>query len=881
LLEVDMHLEAPLPAELAVGAGTALFVMGWCFSRAASLCDLEFVVDGVSQPVGAHSMPRIEVLHALEHPNSYRSGFWGIARVAASATGACDLRLRATLGNGDTEEAELARIQIVDLPTPVLAASSRPTDGPFVAICMATCDPSDDLLARQLDSIRSQTHGNWVCVISDDCSSPERFAALQAQVAGDERFVVSRSPRRLGFYANFERALALAPAAADYVAMADQDDRWYPDKLATLLDAIGDARLAYSDARIVDRGGAVSADSYWGARSNNNTDLLGLLVANSITGAASLFPRDLLADALPFPPAQFTHFHDHWVGLTALALGDVAYVDRPLYDYVQHCDASLGHAAATRITGLRERVARLRSADLRDRVRMWRMHYFIDAARLTQFGTVLQMRCGERMAPAKHRALRQFLAAEHSLPALARLWGRGAREVVGRRTHTLGAEWTLAQAFVWRRSLGASARRPPTARLRLDAMPPAALTPKPHVQLPAGPARAIAEKIAPLELSVRDDAPRRVNVLIPTIDLDHFFGGYIAKLNLARRLAERGARVRIVTVDRVPPLPPTWRRQIEGYAGLDGVFERIEVAFGREGPALEVSRRDRFVASTWWTAHIAAQAAQKLDGARFVYLIQEYEPFTFPMGTYAALAADSYDLPHRALFSTELLRDYFRRHGIGVYATATEAGDAASSAFENAITAFRPPAADELAERAPGRLLFYARPEPHAARNMFELGVLALSRALAQGAFAGWELRGVGSQDGSRRLELGGGAVMRLEPRADQASYGRLLREHDVGLALMYTPHPSLVPIEMAAGGMVAITNTFENKTAAALAEISPNLHAVQPNIDAIASGLVSAAELAHDFEARARGSAVRWSRDWDRSFDGALMARVEAFLTA
>ena len=39
----------------------------------------------------------------------------------------------------------------------------------------------------------------------------------------------------------------------------------------------------------------------------------------------------------------------------------------------------------------------------------------------------------------------------------------------------------------------------------------------------------MAAKIAPLELAVRDDAPQRVNLLIPTIDLEHFFGGYIAQ----------------------------------------------------------------------------------------------------------------------------------------------------------------------------------------------------------------------------------------------------------------------------------------------------------------------------------------------------------------
>ena len=101
---------------------------------------------------------------------------------------------------------------------------------------------------------------------------------------------------------------------------------------------------------------------------------------------------------------------------------------------------------------------------------------------------------------------------------------------------------------------------------------------------------------------------------------------------------------------------------------------------------------------------------------------------------------------------------------------------------------------------------------------MYELGLLALDRALAAGAFAGWELHGIGTVEGGRRIALGGGASMELLPRSSQAGYADILRAHDVGLALMYTPHPSLVPIEMASAGMVCVTNSFENKTAAAMA---------------------------------------------------------------
>jgi hypothetical protein len=745
---------------------------------------------------------------------------------------------------------------------------------------MATHEPPPDLFRRQVDSIRGQTHRNWVCVVSDDCTGAERFAAMAKELDADPRFVVSRSPRRLGFYANFERALSLAPREAEFVAMADQDDLWHPDKLQTLLGALDGAQLVYSDARIVTPDGDLVADTYWAERTNNHTDLSSLLMANSVTGAASLFPRELLDRALPFPPGQFSHFHDHWVALTALSLGDIEFVDRPLYDYVQHGGAVLGHAAANRMPPLTDRLRSLRRP-LRDRVRRWRLTYFVDICRLMQFATVLQMRCGDRMAPRKRRALDRFVRADRSPAGLGRFAARAGRELVG-RPETLGAELGLMFGFTWRHVVRASARgaERPRRRMRIDTRPPTTLVQKPGQRDPQVPqVGAIGAKIAPLPLAVREDAPSRVNILIPTIDLAHFFGGYIAKLNLARRLAERGVRVRVVTVDPVGPLPPGWRETVESYSGLAGVFDKVEVEFGRESAGLEVSRADRFVATTWWTAHIAGDAVRSLGAEPFLYLIQEYEPFTFPMGTYAALARESYDVPHRALFSTELLRGYFRRHGIGVYARGAEAGDEDSMAFENAITAVEPPAAAELRARETRRLLFYARPEAHAARNMFELGALALSRAAGEGVLAGVELHGIGTVEASRRLDLGNGAVLDLLPRSGQDAYAQRLRDHDIGLALMYTPHPSLPPIEMASAGMLTVTNSFENKTAEALSAISPNLITAEPTVDGIVAGLREAVAGAGDVERRIRGGDVRWSRDWADSFGDDVMERVERLI--
>jgi glycosyltransferase involved in cell wall biosynthesis len=887
---LHLQLDYELPPELSVGAGTAVFVSGWCFSPAAPIRSLAFEVNHVAQPVAAARMPRLDLFRAL-HPSldpyateavsddpasesdprllGYRSGFWGTVEIRPPCPSkGWTLGLRAELADGSLAHGQLGTMR----PAPAIESLNLPwqadASGPRVAIAMATFEPPRDLFARQVESIRAQTHGNWICVISDDGSSAAGQAAIAELTEGDPRFIVSRSPRRLGFYLNFERALSLLPSDVEFVALADQDDVWHADKLATLLAGLGNAQLVYSDARVVSRESEPISETWWSRRRNNHSDLLSLLSANAVTGAASLFRRELLDYVLPFPPAQFAHFHDHWIGLTALALGDIDFVARPLYDYVQHGGASLGHEAANRMTPLLDRLRGQRA--IRERVRLWRLHYFADVCRLVQFATVLRLRCAGRMTASKRRALDRFLGLDRSWLALGALGARGARELVG-TPETLGAEWMLFHALLWRRLLGASTRERPQRRLRLDALPPPTLVQTPGRSGSPTSVSSIAEKIAPLSWSVSDRAPERINLLIPTVDLAHFFGGYIAKFNLARRLAERGHRVRVVTVDPVGALPPGWREATAGYAGLDGLFERVEITFGREAPAVEISRRDRFIATTWWTAHIADDALRWVDAERFLYLIQEYEPFTFPMGTYAALADQSYTFPHFALFSSELLRGYFRARAIGVFAGAHGGGERESASFQNAITAVDPPTAVELAARTTRRLLFYARPESHAARNMFELGMLALERALREGLLGGWELNGIGTVERGRRLGLSGGHV-NLLPRADQSTYARLLRDHDVGLALMYTPHPSLVPLEMASAGMVTVTNSFENKTVDVLSTISENLIAAPPSIDGVLEGLRKALASVSDAQRRVRGSAVAWSRDWNRSFSDELL---------
>jgi len=894
--DVELDLEIPPPDVVPAGRATAVFCSGTCFHRLQPMDRLEIVVDGVPHRPTAWGMPRLDLFRAL-HPSiaqgeeqlkerdplsgedpecrSYRSGFWAILPLPAREAGATvELRLAIELADGTRTGTPLAAIGVSEPPL------SPSRGGSLIAVCMATYDPDPELFRAQVDSIRSQTDADWVCLISDDCSRPDRFAALEEVVSGDPRFVVSRSPRRLGFYRNFERALELVPPDAGLVALADQDDRWHPEKLEVLRREIGRAQLIYSDQRIVDSAGTVLAETYWTHRRNNHTNLLSLLMANTITGAASLFRRELLDLALPFPETPGKQYHDHWLGLVALATGRISYLDRPLYDYVQHGTAALGHADANAGFTPGERGGWRRLRGWQDSLEAWHPYYFDGFLRLQVLARTLLVRCSRKLSPAKRLRLRWFDSADRSPISFVWLLLRPRVRRLLDRDETLGAESLIARGVAWRHVLALRARglTRPDGRLEDDAR-----LPGPPGLWPAHGNAATADlerRITPLALAVSETAPERVNLLIPTIDLKHLFGGYIAKYNLARKLAEVGLRVRIVAVDPTPRLPPGWREQVQSYGGLEGALEKVEVAFARDQDApLEISSSDRFIATTWWTAHLARDALEQTGRDRFLYLIQEYEPYTFVMGSWAAAAMNTYEFPHAAVFSTELLRDFFRRRGYGVFAAGAQEGDRRSVSFENAITEVQPPSPEELTGRRTRRVLFYARPAHHAARNMFELGLSCLVQAVEEGAFGSqWEFHGIGGvEEGD--IPLTESAHLSLLPRQAQRRYAEILPRHDVGLSLMFTPHPSLVPIEMASAGMLAVTNSFETKTAEAMGAISPNLITVPPSREGIVEGLAVAAARAGDLQARLDGAAVRWSRDWEQSFNDDVMRRILALL--
>ena len=889
---VICKIETTLPEICETGIGRLHVIRGYCFhlaKRTSRTRGLALRLGDELFPIAEFEdfRPDVAVEFAArdEVGSSVTSGFFGAFEAAPKLAGTTQsLALALNLEDGSCEHVDIGRVRF-------LAPQAAPAQVPAarLAICLATWNPEPAAFARQIDTLIAQDFSDWVCIVNDDFSAKALYQRIREICARDPRIHLFRNTRNLGFYRNFETALQRVPAGCEFVALCDQDDMWNADKLSACVAAFkAETQLVYCDMRIVEESGAVVSPSYWTSRRNQYRDLEVLISANTVTGAASVFRASLLGRVLPFPDRVGAPFHDHWIACCALAGGGIEYIDRPLYDYVQHGGNVIGHANFDKLPTLLQR-AKVALQGLTEprhiRMRLGARRFAAldvvnsEYRRLHLIAKTLWLRfAGRSGLPGlqsldsslslflKPNPLGLALALRHFSP-------RFARDTTGNAELRLG--WALAvrrlnQIYVRTRAPNI------VARIR-KATAPTAAEPAKNGQLPV-----LAEKTAPIVLKIDPAAPRRINILIPEINFQNFFGGYMGKFNLARKLAEQGYRVRMVIVDWCDMQTEQWRTLINRFDGLGGFFNYVEVAYcyDRTQP-LTVNPEDRFIASTWWTAHIANDAMRQLgskaDDTGFVYLIQEYEPFTFPMGTLYAVADQSYSFRHRALFSTGLLEEFFRDRGIGVFAP-NACGQEGALHFENAILNFEVNR-NALVQRRPRKLLFYARPEAHAARNMFDVGMLALERAIAAGAFADgpWEFHGVGTSPA--RIELGAGNQLKILGKLSLDEYQSLLPQYDIGLSLMYTPHPSLVPLEMAAAGMLSVTNTCLNKTAEKLAMISSNLVAAAPTVDGVAVALAAAARRVGDIDARIRGSRVNWASNWDAAFNDDLMQRIGAWL--
>lgn len=210
---------------------------------------------------------------------------------------------------------------------------------------MAVHRPDPELLRRQVSSLLSQSLDNWTCRVGIDGTDPAALALLTELTDADDRFVIHPYDDNVGVYRHVERLLGLVGGDASWVALCDQDDSWHPEKLARLVPLLDERTAAVScQADVVDRSGR-----RLGRTSRRSGDVVDLLLRNQLTGSLTVWSRDVVVRALPFPRATAIAVHDHWLAVSAAAIGEVLVVDEVLQDYVQHGGNVIGEARPTRV----------------------------------------------------------------------------------------------------------------------------------------------------------------------------------------------------------------------------------------------------------------------------------------------------------------------------------------------------------------------------------------------------------------------------------------------------------------------------------------------------------------------------------------------------
>ncbi len=382
------------------------------------------------------------------------------------------------------------------------------------------------------------------------------------------------------------------------------------------------------------------------------------------------------------------------------------------------------------------------------------------------------------------------------------------------------------------------------------------------------------QDVWPLNIEVRSGQTAKVNLLLPSLRKHDLTGGPNTALNLFARLAARGVPVRFIATDCELDADESYlRRHLHSVSGLPFASDKVEFACARDrSSSLQLGADDILCATAWWTAQMIKEIQPRLRTRRFWYLIQDFEPGMYPWSAKQALAAETYALDYHSIVCGRLLADHLSAQRIGRFADPQFAADCL--VFEPAVDVRRfSPDFDSFPNRK-RRLLFYARPQ--APRNLFEMGLVALKLAAEQGAFppSQWELGFLGAD--LPPADLGQGISIQHHAWRSYDDYARLLRQSDVGLSLMLSPHTSYPPLEMAACGATVVTNTFGVKSEQRLRQISDNLLPVEPRLESIVAGILAAVARTDQLPQRFAGSVLNLPPDWDAALEP-LVSQLEA----
>lgn len=230
---------------------------------------------------------------------------------------------------------------------------------PLIRILLATRNGAAYLQA-QLDSFLDQSHENWALWVSDDGSEDGTRDILRAfrDAHPDREIRLLQGPGR-GAAANFLSLITHPDLPPGPVALSDQDDVWFPNRLARAWEVIGRREGPALYGSVTTETGPDLVPLKKQRRRLPPPSFANALVQNIVAGNTITLNAPGLA-ALRRAGAPDVAFHDWWIYLRMTGIGaQVVLDDVPLLFYRQHAGNVLGAHSGAR-AGLHRAGALLR-----------------------------------------------------------------------------------------------------------------------------------------------------------------------------------------------------------------------------------------------------------------------------------------------------------------------------------------------------------------------------------------------------------------------------------------------------------------------------------------------------------------------------------------
>jgi glycosyltransferase involved in cell wall biosynthesis len=105
--------------------------------------------------------------------------------------------------------------------------------GPIVSIVIPTFNRAG-MIHRAIESVKLQTFNDWELIVVDDASTDITEEIIRTYVRDDKRIRYIKHEKNQGGSA--ARNSGIEKSKGSYIALLDDDDRWYPEKLRLQVD---------------------------------------------------------------------------------------------------------------------------------------------------------------------------------------------------------------------------------------------------------------------------------------------------------------------------------------------------------------------------------------------------------------------------------------------------------------------------------------------------------------------------------------------------------------------------------------------------------------------------------------------------------------------